>query len=524
MKKFSIYHFLVVILLFSLMMPAGVANAGKGHGHEATGSLTIYKFQQDVGDEQGQNPDGSKLDKNPDGRALPMVKFEFTKTHSYDATNDEWKEIDNPTSFTKTTGNDGKIVMDNMELGRYKVQEIDGPPHVTLNDEAYFVDIPMTNKAGTSANYDVHIYPKNEAVRGAVELIKLDGETKEPLSGVTFDLYDSSDRKINDTALVTDENGKIQVDGLPYNTGGFYFKEVKTIDGYLKGAPTHFMVEASGHFAEDGSHVGAVVEVQADNYQKPEIAKAVDKAAVNRGESVTYTLTVDLPGDINEYDSFTIIDELHADLEYVNGSELSPSGFTFNQNGQTLTWEKTGGLTPGEVEVTFEAKISEDAEANKKINNEASIVYYNGYEAGGDKTPKVPVLPTAGTLKVLKQDGDTENRLGGATFELRDMDGNKISSGTTGKNGLLDFGELDYGEYQLVETKAPDGYNKLRNPIDVTIDAEDSNQSLTVNNYKSGWELPKTGGIGTLSFTIVGLLLMGSALVLYIRRRRNETA
>ena len=88
-------------------------------------------------------------------------------------------------------------------------------------------------------------------------------------------------------------------------------------------------------------------------------------------------------------------------------------------------------------------------------------------------------------------------------------------------------------EYLLVETAAPaDGYNKLKNPITITIkpnadnkglwstevNNNDGKQSITeadniidVKNGKGGL-LPETGGMGTIIFTIVGLGLIIAAL------------
>lgn len=133
-------------------------------------------------------------------------------------------------------------------------------------------------------------------------------------------------------------------------------------------------------------------------------------------------------------------------------------------------------------------------------------------------------------MVVIKQDGDTNEFLSGAEFKLVNVNTEETFTGTTDANGKHDFGELDYGEYELIETKAPmyeeDGemkpYNKLNNPISITIDDQKAHHDVEVDNYKSGWELPQTGGIGTSLFTLIGALLMGTALVLYIRHRRKE--
>ena len=48
-------------------------------------------------------------------------------------------------------------------------------------------------------------------------------------------------------------------------------------------------------------------------------------------------------------------------------------------------------------------------------------------------------------------------------------EGNAVDTITTPKSGKITFEGLDAIAYQLVETKAPDGYNKLKTPVDVTI-------------------------------------------------------
>lgn len=507
-RKYSIYHVLVALLTFSLFMPAGMVSAEPTPSD--TGSLTIHKLEQEPGANKDK-PDGSELDNAPQGDPLEGVEFTLTQTHSYDKDTDKWSEVSGEAATYETDEN-GIIHIPNIDLGRYTVQETDGPDHVVLNEEEYSVDIPMTDPDGAFQNYDVHIYPKNETIRGDVELKKKAGDSKKSLKGVTFTLY-KADGTVLQEGLTTGRDGKVSVDNLPF--GDYYFQEDATVDGYLLNKEkVKFSV----------TKPGKTIKVSLKNYKKPEIEKDIDETAVNRGETVTYTLTIELPGDIQNYESFVITDVLHENLEYVDDSQSNPDGFAFNRDGQTLTW--TGDpsqLSSGTIDITFDAKVSEDAKANVGIDNVATIDYDNRYQSGGDTTPPVTVVPTAGKLKVMKKDGDSSKTLQGAEFDLL-QDGEVIASGTTNHQGFIHFGELDFGEYQLVETKAPEGYNKLRNPIDVTVNEDTLTQTIKVDNFKSGWSLPKTGGIGTLLFTLVGLTFMGAALYLYIRRKRGEMA
>lgn len=95
--------------------------------------------------------------------------------------------------------------------------------------------------------------------------------------------------------------------------------------------------------------------------------------------------------------------------------------------------------------------------------------------------------------------------------------------GESNAEGMINWAEIPYGEYEIVEIEAPTykndkgevkSYQKLREPIKVTINKDNQTVNLTVENNKSGWILPATGGIGTILFTVVGLVLMGHVYVL----------
>ena len=273
------------------------------------------------------------------------------------------------------------------------------------------------------------------------------------------------------------------------------------------------------------------MKIELENFKKPEIDKTVDKNNINRGGVVTYALDNMLPGNIDEYTTYTITDELDSRLSYVDGSwtvtGVDASALTFEQTGQTLTWkinDFSKFKNVKQIKVSFQAEIAVDATPNEVINNKATINFDNKHKSNGTKeTDPVGVTPTAGNLIITKVDSKTGETLSGATFELRDLSGKVIQTGTSNDKGEVSFTELDYAEYQLVETKAPNGYRKLTKPINITIDKDNNNVKIEVENSKSNWELPKTGGMGTTLFTAVGLILMSLAIYLYTRRK-NQAA
>lgn len=88
--------------------------------------------------------------------------------------------------------------------------------------------------------------------------------------------------------------------------------------------------------------------------------------------------------------------------------------------------------------------------------------------------------------------------------------------------GFFEVNGLGEGTYYLVEIKAPDGYNRLTEPVEVTIKDDDYDtwdNDIIIEN-STGAELPSTGGIGTTVFYIVGgLLMVGAAVVLVTRKK-----
>ena len=109
-----------------------------------------------------------------------------------------------------------------------------------------------------------------------------------------------------------------------------------------------------------------------------------------------------------------------------------------------------------------------------------------------------------------------------------------------GDTTIAGFGEHDY---YLYETKAPNGYNLLAEPVKFTfhtsatmdlltdpawITLNDSATQLTGMNFdianNSGATLPETGGIGTTLFYVIGALLVVGAGVLLVTKKRMGKA
>lgn len=229
------------------------------------------------------------------------------------------------------------------------------------------------------------------------------------------------------------------------------------------------------------------------------------------------------------------------------------------------------------ITVTYTATLNKDAVVGGAGNvNSATIQYSNNPSTNGtgDSEPsKVRVFTYGFTVDKYTGDQytDAATRLAGAKFTLAPKNGSAISfvqvsagsatanavyrvanAGETGAtttittpaNGKVVFEGLKNGEYTLTETEAPAGYNKLASAIGVKVDGQNDGTdttnatvTITYNNdngssynqtasngvipvrNKSGAILPSTGGMGTIAFTVIGVLVIALGVAWTLKRK-----
>ena len=370
--------------------------------------------------------------------------------------------------------------------------------------------------------------------------------------------------------------------------------ESKTSHTFTNLAAGYYLVYVTGGKEIQSSLV--TVEKGKDNTVNlkttaPSIGKTANKTSVNIGDVVTYTVTGSVP-DTTGYSEYVykIHDTLSKGLDFVknaNGEALdnenevnvtvafgedvidkgtAPATATLDTTKKTMSldlsaWVIANQANKGkEFTVTYYAKVNKDAVVTE--NNKAELEYGNN---PGDTTKTTPVEAKTPTypLDINKiKAGTTTDRLAGAKFQLyKDSvdDGNVIKvSGSNGnyvvdptsentvfesvesiegKDYNLRVNGLAAGIYYLVETKAPEGYNKLTAPIKVEIkkstnddvndwtisrnDTKETDKIIDVEN-STGSLLPSTGGMGTIAFAVVAAILVFGVAVSFIRDRKRE--
>ena len=232
------------------------------------------------------------------------------------------------------------------------------------------------------------------------------------------------------------------------------------------------------------------------------------------------------------------------------------------------------------ITVTYTATLNKDAVVGGHGNtNSATIQYSNNPSTGGtgeSEPSKVRVFTYGFTVDKYTGDNytDAATRLAGAKFTLAPKNGDpmsfvKVKDGNATENavyrvatddekastttttiitpasGKVDFQGLKNGEYTLTETEAPAGYNKLASAIGVKVEGQNDgtdNTNATVHitydndngssNYnqsasngvipvrnKSGVTLPGTGGMGTIAFTVIGVLVIALGVAWTLKRK-----
>ena len=333
--------------------------------------------------------------------------------------------------------------------------------------------------------------------------------------------------------------------------------------------------------------------------ETPSIGKTANKTTVNIGDVVTYTVTGSIP-DTTGYAEYVykIHDTLSTGLDFVKNADGDALD-NENEVNVTIAFTGTGvtaaGTTPTtatldttnnrkmsldlsewvranqennkgkEFTVTYYAKVNKDAEVTN--NNKASLEYGNNPSDTTITTPSEAKTPTY-PLDILKKkagtDGAALEKLAGAKFKLyKDSvdEANVIkvfettvagsyvvdpTSSTTEFESVKDITGVGYnlrvnglaeGTYYLVETKAPDGFNKLTAPVVIkitkssdtdvnnwTISKDSNNETDKIIDIENstGSLLPSTGGRGTIVFAVVAALLVFGVAVSYIRDKRKE--
>lgn len=303
---------------------------------------------------------------------------------------------------------------------------------------------------------------------------------------------------------------------------------------------------------------------------------AYDTYTFNFKDTLSKGLTY---GDITSVTVEGVDAPLVKDTDYTVTTTPAAAGNTLLTVGMTDFKNKQQTNAGKKITVTYTATLNENAVVGGAGNvNSATIQYSNDPSSTGtgeSEPDKVRVFTYGFTVDKYTGDNynDAATRLAGAEFTLTakgDTSAIKfvqVNAGsatedavyrvakagetagttttiTTPANGKVVFQGLKNGEYTLTETKAPAGYNKLASAIGVKVNGQNNgtdttNATVTItynnnngSNYdqtasngvipvqnKSGAILPGTGGMGTIAFTVIGVLVIALGVAWTLKRK-----
>ena len=355
------------------------------------------------------------------------------------------------------TGADGKAIFSDLPLGSYTYQEISAPSGYVVDNTKY----PITIIASA---LNITATRTNALGKASVEISKVDADSKSPLQGAGFRLYDASGSQVAEG--YTGANGKLTFADL--KLGSYTCKEFQ--------APTGYELDDTA-FPVVLNQNGQVLKVTRENKLitgSIEILK-VDADTGKALAGVTYRL-YDSAGNkiadaITDTDGKAVFSGL-ALGSYIYQEISAPEGYVVDDTKYQIT-------------ITTEALNITETRTNTMAKGSLTV-----------RKVDVTGAPLAGAELLL------ETSVDGQTWT-------EVSKITTDKTGIAKWDDLKIGaQYRVTEVKAPAGYTLMAEPLFTGV-LDNTNPDVTITACNSaGFVLPFTGGVGFTTYFMFAALML----------------
>ncbi|NBI07324.1 SpaA isopeptide-forming pilin-related protein [Senegalia massiliensis] len=342
----------------------------------------------------------------------------------------EFKITSEDGTFEKTlkTDDEGKASVDNLRRGNYTIEETKAPEGYELDDTKHQIELNDEN-----LNYTHKV---SNFMKASISIVKKDGYTEAPLSGAEFKVTNETGT-VNEI-LTTDENGEASLDNL--RRGKYTIEETKAPEGYIIDETKHEVelnAENLNYEYEVSNFMKASISINKIDGDTEEPLSGVKFKVTNEAGTVDEELVTDENG-------YASLGDLRRG-EYIIEEIETKEGYVLNE-------------TKHKIELNSE-----------NLNPEMTIKNFKH-----------------GSIIINKIDGDTEEPLSGAEFELRDSEGNLVETLVSDENGQAGIGSLPRGKYTIQEIKAPEGYELDETKYEVELTADELDIQKTVENFMRG--------------------------------------
>lgn len=310
-------------------------------------------------------------------------------------------------------------------------------------------------------------------------------------------------------------------------------------------------------------------------------------AEVAIGSEVTYEIKTNFPSYSNEVvaavkkdvdplniTDFVITDDPSSGITLkeivvkVDGTTVEESAGTYSLDKNVIGTNGGTGFTitfadpyvvnnqNKSVVVSFKADVNERAASQTAIPNDAILNFDNDYATGGGDGELKDETDIYRTDLIIYKTDEASNPIEGVGFTVYKTNPATDAGVTKGDaiglerytdaEGKITITDLPAGTYIISETKVPANYKKA-DDVTITIEAikdtasnkytgaykftgtdkisdTENDNMKTIVNIK-GQELPGTGGMGTIIFTVAGagvVLVAGIMLIVYMKKRKIE--
>lgn len=345
-----------------------------------------------------------------------------------------------------TTNAQGYAISGNLVAGKYSLQEVTAP-------SGYLIDITVHGNITVTANNATTVNLTDQKPTGVIRIHKTNADStmgSYSLNGAVFEIRDSSNKLVD--TITTNNQGRANSKNLPLGT--YKIKEIT--------APTGFVLNTST-FTAKLEYAGQTVSVVYDDITVAE-------------QPQTGIIRVTKTNDNPSMGSYPLSGAV---FEVRNESGTKVATITTDSNSKALTDElPLGKYTVKETTAPYGYVINNTVyNANLQYGGQTVSIVYD------DIT--VPNTPQTGTIKIIKQDSETDDTpqgdasLLGAGFVIYNAEGELVEQLDCGTKTNATSSELPLGEYTVKELVAPAGY--VLNDTEYSVELVYSNQTVEVN-------------------------------------------
>lgn len=486
---------------------------------------------------------------------IKIVKTDQDKKPVKDA---EFALIDENGMQVKTgkTDANGFLEFNKLDIGNYTITEISVPDGYIIKKASY----PVVVRRNNTTTVDV----ENTKVKGVLQIVKLEKNSKTPIPGVVFEIYDKNQKLVQ--TLTTDKDGIATSKDIA--KGKYTFKEVSAPDGYIMDTNVYdFSIT-------DNNNVVNKTVTNEKIVGSLEILKVDDEESLplKDAEFEVYDSNKKLLNKVITDENGKAVVKGLAKGNYTFKEVKAPYGYDKDEKEYEFRIESLNQVVKQTItnkKVYGKLKIQKVDETNKEIANvkfeildnndkviKTVVTDNNGiaevqnlpigkYKYREIQTPDIYVLDTTinefeisfvdrniekkvvnkyakGIIKIIKIDKDSKSPISNVKFNVIDKLTNEVvDTVVTDESGIARTKALKLGHYVYQEIDAPDEYILDRSTYEVKIKKHNEVIECTVANEHK--KLPVTGGFLSTNILIVVIVTSCVTIVFVLYKLFKNT-